>query len=218
MIRDSFVIRTINTVHAVDNGGHQIYGEVNINDFPVRIQIDSGATVNVIPKRYIRDNHVTPTSTVLQMWNKTRVIPVGEAKVELENPANNKRYKVKFIVVNDDSGLAPLLGSKASQRMNIITINMNNLKQVATVASTSVLDSFGDVFGDELGTLPGVAHFEIDSCVTPVVAATRRVPVALREPLKSELNKLQTMNVISQVEEPTDWVSNVVVAVRKTEI
>ena len=115
-------IESINTVHAVDNGGHHIYGEVNIKDFPVRIQIDSGATVNVIPKKYIGDNHVTPTSTVLQMWNKTRVIPVGEAKVELENPANNKRYKVKFIVVNDDSGLAPLLGSKASQRMNIITI------------------------------------------------------------------------------------------------
>ena len=99
--------------------------------------------------------------------------------------------------------------------MNIITINTNNQKQVATVASTSVLDSFGDVFGDELGTLPGVAHFEIDSCVTPVVAATRRVPVALREPLKSELNKLQTMNVIAQVEEPTDWVSNVVIARKK---
>ena len=122
---------------------------------------------------------------------------------------------MKFIVVNDDSGVAPLLGSKACQRMNIITINTNNLKQVATVASTSMLDSFGDVFGDELGTLPGVAHFEIDSCVTPVVAATRRVPVALREPLKIELNKLQTMNVIAQVEEPTDWVSNVVVARKK---
>ena len=121
---------------------------------------------------------------------------------------------LKFIVVNDDSGIAPLLGSKASQRLNIITINTNNLKQVATVASTSVLDSFGDVFVDELVTLPGVAHFEIDSCVTPVVTATRRVPVALREPLKSELNKLQTMNVIAQVEEPTDWVS-VVVARKK---
>ena len=99
--------------------------------------------------------------------------------------------------------------------MNIITINTNNLKQVATVASTSVLDSFGDVFADELGTLPGVAHFEIDSCVTPVVAATRRVPVALREPLKSDINKLQTINVIAQVEEPTDWASNVVVAREK---
>ena len=103
-------IESINTVHAVDNGGHQIYGEVNIKDFPVRIQIDSGATVNVIPKRYIGDNHVMPTSTVLQMWNKTRLIPVGEAKVELHNPANNRRYKVKFIVVDDESGLVPLLG------------------------------------------------------------------------------------------------------------
>ena len=96
-------IESINTVHAVDNGGHQIYDEVNINDFPVRIQIDSGATVNVIPKRYIRDNRVTPTSTVLQMWNKTRVITLGEAKVELQNPADNKRYKVKFIVVSNDT-------------------------------------------------------------------------------------------------------------------
>ena len=43
-----------------------------------------------------------------------------------------------------------------------------------------------------------------------------RVPVVLREPLKSELNKLQTMNVIApQVEEPTDWVSNVVAARKK---
>ena len=141
---------------------------------------------------------MTPTSTVLQMWNKTRVIPVGEAKVDLQNPANNRQYKVKFIVVDDDSGFAPSLGSKASQRMNIITINRDNLKQVATIASTSVLHSFGEVFGDELGTLPRVAHFKIDSCVTPVVAATRRVPVALREPLKIELNKLQTMNVIDR--------------------
>ena len=77
-------------------------------------------------------------------------------------------------------------------------------EEVATVASISVLDSFGDVFGDELGTLSGVTHFEIDSCVTPVVAATRRFPVALREALKIELDKLQTIIVIAQVEEPTD--------------
>ena len=74
-------IESINTVHAVDNGGHQIYGEVNINDSPVMIQIDSGATVNVIPKRHLGDNHVTPTSTVLQMWNKTRVIPLEKQKL-----------------------------------------------------------------------------------------------------------------------------------------
>ena len=152
-------IKSISAVNSGDSGGHHIYGEVNIKDSPVRIQIDSGATLNVIPKRYIGDNHVTPTSTVLQMLNKTRVTPVGEAKVELQNPANNKRYKVKCIVVDDGSSLAPLPSSKASQRMNIITINTDNLKQVATVASSSVLDSFGDVFGDELGTLPSGAHF-----------------------------------------------------------
>ena len=141
-------IESIRAVHVVDNGGHQIYGEVNINDFPVRIQIDSGATVNVIPMRYIGDNHATPTATVLQMWNKTRVIPVGEAEVELHNPANNKRFKVKFIVVDDDSGLAPLLGSEASQRMNTITINRYNLKTITFYMSCNM----------DLGPLALVKH------------------------------------------------------------
>ena len=58
-------------------------------------------------------------------------------------------------------------------------------------------------------------HFETDSYVTPVVAATRRVPIALREPLIIELDKLQAMNVITPVDQPTDWVSNVVVALKK---
>ena len=131
---------------------------------------------------------MTPTSTVLQMWNITRVIPVGEAKVERQSQANNKLYKVKFIVVDDDSGLAPLHGSKANQHMNI------------TLYIT--------------GTLPGVAHFKTDSSITPVGTATLRIHVALRE-ADIELNKLQAMNVITQVEEPTDWVSNVVVARKK---
>ena len=59
-------------------------------------------------------------------------------------------------------------------------------------------------FGDELGTLPGVANFKIDCSIVPVVAATRRVPATPCEPLKIELNQLQAINVITQVEEPTD--------------
>ena len=57
--------------------------------WPSKHQICPGEDTNrqrcdyhVIPKKYIGGNHVTPTSTVLQIWNITRVIPVGEAKVE----------------------------------------------------------------------------------------------------------------------------------------
>ena len=50
-----------------------------------------------------------------------------------------------------------------------------------------------------------------DSSITPVVAAIRLVHVALCDPLKIELNKLQVMNGVAQVEEPIDWVNNVIV-------
>ncbi|XP_040070508.1 uncharacterized protein LOC120843269 [Ixodes scapularis] len=45
-----------------------------------------------------------------------------------------------------------------------------------------------------------------DDC-RPVVQPARRVPHALREPLKDELDRMTTSGIIAKVQEPTDWVS-----------
>ncbi|XP_049268885.1 uncharacterized protein LOC119381897 [Rhipicephalus sanguineus] len=39
----------------------------------------------------------------------------------------------------------------------------------------------------------------------PVVKPTRRVPYALRKPLKKELDRMCAANIIEKVEEPSDW-------------
>lgn len=49
----------------------------------------------------------------------------------------------------------------------------------------------------------------------PVVQAARRVPVALQEPLKMELDSMQRAGIITKVTEPTDWVSPVVIVRKK---
>ena len=41
--------------------------------------------------------------------------------------------------------------------------------------------------------------------------AARKVTVALREKVKAELNKMEKLNVISKVDEPTKWVNSMVV-------
>ena len=46
--------------------------------------------------------------------------------------------------------------------------------------------------------------------VQPVVHAARKVTVALREKVKAELNKMEKLNVISKVDEPTKWVNSMV--------
>ena len=72
------------------------------------------------------------------------------------------------------------------------------------------MSEFGDVFKGQ-GHMKGKLHLEVDESVTPVIMPPRRVPFALKEKLKDELNRLEDLNMIRKVEEPTQWVSSLVV-------
>ena len=95
--------------------------------------------------------------------------------------------------------------------MNILTLNKNNLEPVLQLKLSNVIDDYPDVFKDELGQLPGEAHFFTDPSVTPVVS-----PVSLTEKVKNELDHLSAKNMITPVQQPTDWVSNLVAIMRKS--
>ena len=41
-----------------------------ISDKPVKIQIDSGASINVLPKQYVSFADIQTTTTALQMYNR----------------------------------------------------------------------------------------------------------------------------------------------------
>ena len=47
--------------------------------------------------------------------------------------------------------------------------------------------------------------------VTPVINPPHRVPFALKDKLKSELDRLDGRQMIRKVKEPTEWVSSLVV-------
>ena len=67
-----------------------------------------------------------------------------------------------------------------------------------------------------MGEIKGVQHkIQIDPSATPVVHPPRRVPMALREPLKEELQKMERLGVIKKCAEPTVWVHSLVVAKKK---
>lgn len=58
--------------------------------------------------------------------------------------------------------------------------------------------------------MDGQYHMEVDEAVWPVVHPPRKVPVALRDRLKEELDKLVNEGIITLVTEPTKWVSSLV--------
>ena len=69
---------------------------------------------------------------------------------------------------------------------------------------------YGNVFKG-LGRLKKPYQIEVDPNVTPVINALRNIPTAIRDRVKAELEEMKKANVIRKVEEPTDWVSSIVV-------
>ena len=81
----------------------------------------------------------------------------------------------------------------------------------------SELDEFSEVFSEnKLGTLPGKVKLHTDMTITPSIASSRRVPMALKARLKQELNRLESSQVIKKVSEPTDWVNTLVVTTKNS--
>jgi hypothetical protein len=72
------------------------------------------------------------------------------------------------------------------------------------------------VFSKELGTLHGTVHLQVDENAEPTITPARRVPTALKEKYKEELDSLEKLGVLATVDEPTPWVSSVVIATKKS--
>lgn len=196
-----------------------------VNREPVDFQVDSGASVNVIPAKYVQTNELKPCHKTLQMWNHSKLKPLGMCRVRLHNPKTHKKYSVEFIVV--PGNLTPLLGSSAIQQMKLITVNSDNFAHVAGVAPSctgvapscttpELMTKYADVFEGSLGTLPGTAHLEVDPTAAPVVLPLRRIPQAVKPKLKEELDRMTGLGVITSVDQPTSWVSQLVVSTKKS--
>ena len=126
----------------------------------MNFQIDSGASRNVIPARYVQ-GELLPTPIKLKMWNQSIISSLGKCRIKLRNPVNQKKYSVEFIVVKED--LLPLLGKRAAEQMDLMVVNYDNMKPVHKLTTvSSIVNQYQDVFTGELGTLPGTVHLTVD--------------------------------------------------------
>ena len=192
-----------------DQSAHekQVFCKMLVNKENVKFQIDTGSSVNIIPESYLtKDNVITSTQTSLRTWTNNNYQPVGECRLIIKNPKTSKKYNVNFIVCNDN--LMPILGLNASKQMKLVEVKDENFEQIFTVYESKI-------FNDELGCLAGECKLKINENVKPVIMPSKRIPIALRPILKNELDRLENKQVIAKIEEPTEWVSQVVLTKKK---
>ncbi|XP_033750517.1 uncharacterized protein K02A2.6-like [Pecten maximus] len=208
-------------------GEKKIYALGKMNGKNVKFQLDSGATVNVLPASLYKHlcgdrklKRLINKSKPLRMFNHSVTKPVGKRRLRVVNPKNNKEYEYEFDIV--DADVHPILGSLAIQEMNFITVNddviergpglVNQISENEPdpITKENIFEKFPEVFSG-VGKLPGKLHLEIDDKVQPTKIPTRKISLALTPKVKSELNKLEKQKILSKVHDPTDWISAMVV-------
>lgn len=181
---------------------------IKVNNSYENFKLDTGSQVNIISASKYESLKSKPAlrknNTNLTAYNGTPIPTLGKCLVNLKK--NGQVYREEVIVAKHDCN--SILGLSTCVKMNLI-------KKVDEVSSKGdSIKDYGisnDIFG-ELGCLEREHHLTLKEGVTPVVHAPRRVPEALKDPLKKELERMERLEVIRKVEEPTEWVSSLTVA------
>ena len=191
------------------------------NNAQVQLQIDTGASCNILPKSaYIRatgDKQCTnleQSFTRLIMHNKTVVFPLGQMRLLTER--KGRKYGVLYHIVKQD--LTPLLCRTTCEKMNLVKILDADVNAIhderidvsSNVRSDPILYEFTDIFTG-IGCLEGTYSIQVDEGFRPVVHPPRKVPVPLRDTLKLELDNMVKSGILAKVVEPTSWVSSLVI-------
>ena len=138
-------------------------------------------------------------------------------------PCEFKRKKSKApFFVTEAKGPA-IIGLPTSLELNLVSLNCSiQTNPVPKVKSTTPAlklikdkDSLTALYPEcfnGIGKFQGQYHITIDPSVPPVIHAQRRVPLSLRENIKTELNDMESKGIITKVKEgePTAWVNSLV--------
>jgi len=175
----------------------------------VAMKVDTGAQVNVLTRDIFEDLDVSrelrKAGTKLTGYTG-HVIPV-DGVVELPFSFRGKTYKSEFYVTTAKN--TPLLGLPTIKELGLIGIDQ--VEQVDTDSSKLIVEEFKDVF-EGFGKLDIEHHITLRPEAKPVVCNVRPVPINVKPKLKAELDRLEKLEIIQRCNEPSDWVSPIVVA------
>ena len=197
---DQVFLGTIGT----ENGNPWIVPLQVMNEI-VDFHIDTGAEVSVIPDQ------------VYQQLNSPPLTPPNQT---LRGPSNEAlqvkgRFSVKFVRGDYETeqelyvaeGLhKPLLGRPAIESLQLV----QRVREVQS-GKLNPIQQFPSLFNG-LGKLQGEYTIKIQEGATPYSLTTpRRVAIPLMKSVKAELERMETLGVISRVNEPTEWCAGMVV-------
>jgi len=188
---------------------NQAFVKVGIGCSHLKMKIDTGAQVNVIPASHYRSlgikGPLCSTNSRLTAYGGKPLTVQGH--INIPCTYNGITSNADFYIV-DAPGSEPLLGLQTSISLGLLNLLLAINTELPLTKDT-IMHTYADVF-EGIGRLPGECEIRIKDNAIPIVHPPRKVPIAIREKLKSELDRMVTLDIISKVSEPTEWVNSLV--------
>ncbi|XP_062574567.1 uncharacterized protein LOC134236415 [Saccostrea cucullata] len=187
-----------------------------IQNKPIEFRIDTGAKCNVIVKaQYTKaelHGNKQKSHKILRSFTNHTIRPEFCVDLPLASRVGDAQISTKFEIVNVPQ--ENVITGSTAEKLGIIT-------RLDTAACNSVqLEQFSD-FPDLIrttGTLPGEHTIKIDPNAKGVIHPVRRQPASLKPQIIDKLREMEADGFITPVEEPTDWVSSMVVSLQNNKV
>ncbi|GFS10371.1 Pol polyprotein [Elysia marginata] len=187
---------------------------LNANDSALRFRIDTGAKCNVMQKSNfdkIKSQEPIETSkTVLKTYSNHLLKPIGQINIKIQAKTKDTvtaRFQIVEMTAENiiPGDLAEVLG---------LIVKIDNLQQQENKPD---LDDYPEVT-KTTGLLPGVYKVKLEEGSTGVAHACRKFPPALKDKITAKLQEMEREQFIERVQEPTEWVSSMVVSIKNDKI
>lgn len=173
----------------------------------VSCKIDTGAQVNVISKDRFdmlrQKPEIKETTTILRAFGGTQIDLLGQCNLNVI--FNNIKLNLLFEISKINT--KTIIGLEAARKFGLLR-DLNEIcsKSANSESPEAIIDEFLDVFQGN-GSLQPMKIVLKENAV-PSIACNRKIPLALQEVVKKELDTMERNGIIAKVDQPTDWVSN----------
>lgn len=217
----SFLGSIKHAIHHLDSKEWTIKAHLSKIDKEIVFLVDTGADITCLPYNLVTDevlrqiksnNHkVTgPAGNVLNCRGSfSAILSYG-----------SEAFKADIYVIDNLS--KPILGRAAIVALKVLKIEGGlEEKQIYSIKDSLGLEIyklFPDVFNN-IGTFKTEMEIKVRSDVQPYAQSVpRTVPIPLLKPLKEELQRLVSLDIIEAVDDYTPWVSPIVVVQKNGKI
>lgn len=198
-----------------------------INNVNITAVLDTGSDANVMSYKVFKSLNVNvlieKCKNKVMSYSGDKIPVIGECLLTIQYNLDSKNMsnQVKFIIANVNS--PTVIGHQTCSTLGLVhrVYQLNNGQSISQQSHNEskhelkhLLNSHKSVF-EGLGCIPGLCHISVREEVSPKVDAPRKVPFALYNKLKKELQNMEDMQVIVKVTEPTEWVSSLLLVEKK---